>query len=72
MQTTETGAGTGVPGILAALPRPQPRPNEDVPVVDVPITDNPDLPDPGGPGSTDAPVPGGDLPPSRPTDPDFT
>ncbi|CBS87995.1 hypothetical protein [Azospirillum lipoferum] len=52
-------------------PSPFPGPHEDVPVVDLPGTDNPDLPDPGGPGTTDSPAPGNDLPPSRPTDPDF-
>lgn len=62
-------------GLNAAPPirsaGPFPGPHEDVPVVDLPGTDNPDLPDPGGPGTTDSPVPGNDLPPSRPTDPDF-
>ncbi|MBP2232661.1 hypothetical protein J2847_005992 [Azospirillum agricola] len=57
--------------LRAAPPNPQPRPHEDVPNVDGPITDNPDLPDPGGPGTTMPPVPGADLPPSQPTDPDF-
>lgn len=60
---------SATPSILSAGPFP--GPHEDAPVVDVPVTDAPDLPDPGGPGTTDSPAPGNDLPPSRPTDPDF-
>ncbi|MGA1858754.1 hypothetical protein VH569_22425 [Azospirillum sp. 11R-A] len=63
------------PGLSAAPPNvssgPFPGPHEDIPGVDLPGTDNPDLPNPGGPGTTDSPAPGNDLPPSRPTDPDF-
>lgn len=56
--------------LRAAPPRPQPEPGRDVPT-DLPNTDNPDLPDPGGRDLPDQPSPGEDLPPSRPTDPDF-
>lgn len=46
--------------------RPAPARKTDVPTVDRPGTDNPDLATPG-PGLGDTPVPGSDIRPSTPT-----
>jgi len=56
--------------LRAAPPRPQPGQNEDLPT-SIPVTDNPDLPTPGPGDHGIAPTPNSDVPPSRPTDPDF-
>ena len=49
---------------------PHPQPGQDAPAPG-PATDNPDLPTPGPQDGGLDPIPNNDLPPSRPTDPDF-
>ncbi|WP_448204509.1 hypothetical protein [Azospirillum sp. sgz302134] len=60
---------TASPQPLRSAP-PRPQPGQDVPTQG-PLTDNPDLPTPGPQDDGPSPIPNNDLPPSRPTDPDF-